>query len=121
VFGFSWAEIFLTSAVALIVIGPKDIPKVLYQIGRFARRLQYVKFAMSQQFEDFLKEHDLEDIRHDVNFEARNRAEIDADEEYHKPVIPPARPEPLRRGEGPSESEGSASDEPRKIPRGRSE
>ena len=71
-FGFSWAEIFLTSAVALIVIGPKDIPKVLYQIGRFARRLQYVKFAMSQQFEDFLKEHDLEDI-HDVNFEARHR------------------------------------------------
>ena len=73
-FGFSWAEIFLTSAVALIVIGPKDIPKVLYQIGRFARRLQYVKFAMSQQFEDFLKEHDLGDIR-DVNFEARNRVD----------------------------------------------
>ena len=73
-FGFSWAEIFLTSAVALIVIGPKDIPKVLYQIGRFARRLQYVKFAMSQQFEDFLKEHDLDDIR-DVNFEARNRVD----------------------------------------------
>ena len=81
-FGFSWAEIFLTSAVALIVIGPKDIPKVLYQIGRFARRLQYVKFAMSQQFEDFLKEHDLKDLHHDVNFEARNKAEIDADEEY---------------------------------------
>jgi sec-independent protein translocase protein TatB len=87
VLGFSWAEIFLTAAVALIVIGPKDIPKVMFQIGRFARRLQYVRFAMSQQFEDFLKEHDLDDLK-SVNFEAQNKAEIDADEDYHKPAEP---------------------------------
>jgi sec-independent protein translocase protein TatB len=81
-FGFSWAEIFLTAAVALIVIGPKDIPKVMYQLGRVARRLQYVRFAMSQQFEDFLKEHDLDDLPSAVNFEAQNKAEIEADEQY---------------------------------------
>ncbi len=71
-FGFSWAEILLTAGVALVVIGPKDIPKVMFQLGRVARRLQYIKYAFSQQFEDFLKEHDLDDIRHSVNFEARD-------------------------------------------------
>jgi Sec-independent protein translocase protein TatA len=82
VLGFSWAEILLTSAVALVVIGPKDIPKVMFELGRVVRRLQYMKFAMSQQFEDFLKEHDLDDLRHGVNFEARDKIEIEADEKY---------------------------------------
>ena len=85
-FGFSWAEILLTSAVALVVIGPKDIPKVMFQIGRLARRAQYLKFAMSRQFEDFLKEHDLDlnDPRH-VNFEAKVTDELMADQEYLPP------------------------------------
>lgn len=60
---FSWAELFVIVAVALIVIGPKDIPQIMHTLGRFVRRLQYVRFAMSQQFDDFMKEHDLEDIR----------------------------------------------------------
>lgn len=114
-FGFSWAEIFLTAAIALIVIGPKDIPKVMYQIGRLARRLQYVRFAMSQQFEDFLKEHDLDDLSSAVNFEAQNRAEIEADEEYLK-NLPPKKPLPTAA----NESEGAA-DTPGQIPRARTE
>lgn len=60
---FSWAELFVIVVVALIVIGPKDIPQIMHTLGRFVRRLQYVRFAMSQQFDDFMKEHDLEDIR----------------------------------------------------------
>jgi sec-independent protein translocase protein TatB len=115
VFGFSWAEIFLTAAVALIVIGPKDIPKVMYQIGRVARRLQYVRFAMSQQFEDFLKEHDLDDLPSAVNFEAQNNAEIEADEEYMK-TLPPKKQIPTAA----NESEGAA-DIPGQLPRTRSE
>jgi hypothetical protein len=43
-------------------------------------------------------------LRHDVNFEARNRAEIDADEEYHAPAAP-------------AEGKRSSPDEPGKIPR----
>ncbi len=106
-FGFSWAEIFLTAAVALIVIGPKDIPKVMYQLGRVARRLQYVRFAMSQQFEDFLKEHDLDDLPSAVNFEAQSKAEIEADEEYMK-NLPPKKPLPAaaNESEGASETSG---------------
>lgn len=60
---FSWAELFVIVIVALVVIGPKDIPHIMHSLGRFVRRLQYVRFAMTQQFDDFMREHDLEDIR----------------------------------------------------------
>ena len=68
----------------------------MFQVGRLARRAQYLKFAMSRQFEDFLKEHDLDlnDPRH-VNFEAKNTDELMADQEYlPRPGIAPPPDKP---------------------------
>ena len=76
----SWAELLVVIVVAVVVIGPQDIPKIMYTLGRVVRRLQYVRFALSKQFEDFLKEHDLEELRHGVNFEAPETDEKKADE-----------------------------------------
>lgn len=67
-----WSEILLIVAIAVLVIGPEDMPKVLYAFGRVLRRLQYVRFALSKQFEDFMQEGDLRDIHKQVNFEVRN-------------------------------------------------
>ena len=79
--GLGWTELLLTAAVAVLVFGPQDIPKIMYNAGRLARRLQYVRFAMSQQFEDFLKEHDLDELRRGVNLEAPETDEAGADED----------------------------------------
>lgn len=62
-FDIGWAELLVISAVAILVIGPKDIPKMMHTLGRVMRRVQYVKFALSQQFEDMMKEHDLDELR----------------------------------------------------------
>ncbi|MCD8498356.1 MAG: hypothetical protein LRZ85_10030 [Alphaproteobacteria bacterium] len=66
-FGFS--ELLLIMAVAVFVIGPDEIPKIMVALGRVARRVSYVRYAFSQQFEEFLREADLQDIRKQVNFE----------------------------------------------------
>lgn len=60
---FAWSEFLVVIAVAVIVIGPKQLPEVLYGVGRIVRRLQYMKFAMSKQFEDFMEQADLNEIR----------------------------------------------------------
>lgn len=79
-FGLAWSEILLIAVIAVAVIGPKDIPKIMYQMGRIARRMQYAKFAMSQQFDEILKAGDIEELRKGVNFEARNHDERAADD-----------------------------------------
>ena len=60
---FAWSEFMVVLIVAVIVIGPKQLPDVLYGVGRIARRLQYMKFALSKQFEDFMEQSDLNEIR----------------------------------------------------------
>lgn len=79
-FGLAWSEILLILLIAVAVIGPKDIPKIMYQVGRIARRMQYAKFAMSQQFDEILKAGDIEELRRGVNFEARHYDEKAADD-----------------------------------------
>jgi len=69
VLDFGWAELLVIVAVAVFVIGPKDIPNIMYGLGRVIRRLQYVRFAVSQQFDDLMKVGDIEELRKGVNFE----------------------------------------------------
>lgn len=50
-------------------------------LGRLVRRLQYVKYAFSQQFEDFMQNSDMEDIGRSVNFEESRARYEDAEED----------------------------------------
>ncbi len=77
---FGWLELFLIIAVAVIVIGPNEIPVLMVALGRIIRRLQYVKFAISQQFEDIMRDADLDDIRKSVNFEENHRHNKERDQ-----------------------------------------
>lgn len=70
-FDLSWSELLIVVAVAVLVIGPKELPAVMHTLGRLARRLQYIRYAFSQQFEDFMAQNDLGDLPGSVNFEAR--------------------------------------------------
>lgn len=63
-FNFGWAELLVIMALSVFVIGPKEIPEIMMTLGRFVRRLQYIKYAFTQQFEDFMQQHDLNEIRH---------------------------------------------------------
>jgi sec-independent protein translocase protein TatB len=85
-FDIGWSELLLVGAIAVLVIGPRDIPKIMYQAGRFARRLQYMKFAMSQQFDEILRAGDIEELRKGVNFEAPKTDEAAADADEHQPA-----------------------------------
>ncbi len=77
---FGWSELILIIALAVVVIGPKELPNLMYGLGRVVRRLHYIKFALTQQFDDFMKDADMKDIGRSVNFEAPDLYE-DADED----------------------------------------
>lgn len=82
---FGWAELLILVAVAVFVIGPKDIPNVMYGLGRIVRRIQYVRFAISQQFDDIMNTGDMEELRKGINFEEKrekNNTDASPEEEY---------------------------------------
>ena len=88
---FGWAELVVIIAVAVLVIGPDEIPAVMRTLGRIVRRFQYIKYAISQQFEEMMGDADIDDLRRSVNFEAKDFDEDAADLEY----LPPAEDHPV--------------------------
>lgn len=81
VLDFGFPELMVIIVLAVLVVGPEEIPKVMYGLGRILRRLQYVRYAFTRQFDEFMEEHDLDDIRKSVNFEEKSFDEAEADED----------------------------------------
>jgi sec-independent protein translocase protein TatB len=66
-FDFSWTEILLIAAVALVVIGPKDLPRVLKTAGQWAGRARAVAREFQFQIDQMIRESELDDVRKTVN------------------------------------------------------
>lgn len=64
-----WTELVLIMAIAVLVVGPSEIPALMVGLGRLVRRITYVKYAFSQQFDELMKQADMDDIAKSVNFE----------------------------------------------------
>ena len=66
-FDFDAGKLLIIGVVALIVIGPKDLPRVLRQVGQAVGRLRRMASEFQGQFMDAMKEADLQDIREEVS------------------------------------------------------
>jgi sec-independent protein translocase protein TatB len=53
-FDLSFSEIILIAIVAIIVIGPAQMPKIMYTLGKWMRQLSYTRFALERQFDNFM-------------------------------------------------------------------
>ena len=52
----SWGEVMLIGGVALIVIGPKDLPKALRTVGQITSKLRRMAGEFQMQFNEAIRE-----------------------------------------------------------------
>ncbi|UMY16629.1 Sec-independent protein translocase protein TatB [Methylobacterium organophilum] len=62
----SWGEVMLIGGVALIVIGPKDLPKALRTLGQVTTKVRRMAAEFQGQFNEAIREAELDEIRRDV-------------------------------------------------------
>jgi sec-independent protein translocase protein TatB len=62
-FDFDAGKLLVIGVVALIVIGPKELPRVLRQVGQAVGKLRRMAGEFQTQFMDAMKEAELEDLR----------------------------------------------------------
>lgn len=61
-----WAELMLIGIVALIVIGPEDLPDMFRQLGRFTAKLRQMSREFSRAMEQAAKESGVKDVADDL-------------------------------------------------------
>ena len=65
-FDIAWSELGLIGAVALIVIGPKDLPKVMRTLGQWTRRARLLASEFQNNFDDMVRQAELADLKKQV-------------------------------------------------------
>ncbi len=65
-FDFDAGKFIIIGIVALIVIGPKELPRVMRQVGQAAAKMRRMAAEFRGQFMDAMREADIDDIKADV-------------------------------------------------------
>ena len=63
---FGWAEMLVIGVVALIVIGPDDLPDMFRQLGRFTAKLRSMSREFSRAMEQAAKDTGVKDVAKDL-------------------------------------------------------
>jgi sec-independent protein translocase protein TatB len=66
-FDFSWSELLLIGVVALIFIGPKELPGVLRTLGQWMSKVRRMASEFQNQFHDAMREAELADLKKEVD------------------------------------------------------
>jgi len=70
-FGFDWSELMIIVVVALIVLGPKDLPRALYQLGKWTRHARRITGEFQRHVDDIVRQAELEEVRKTVQDAAK--------------------------------------------------
>jgi sec-independent protein translocase protein TatB len=79
-FEFDAGKLIIIGIVALIVIGPKDFPRVMIQLGQAVAKMRRMAGEFRSQFMDAMRESEMESIKSDVTRLAESaKTEVGAD------------------------------------------
>ena len=99
-FGFSWAEIGLIMAVALIAIGPKDLPIAIRTVTGMMKKARGMAAEFQGHVDEMMREANLADVKTEINkirkfdFKSAVEKQIDPDGTLKSSLADPLKTTP---------------------------
>ena len=62
-FDIGWQELFIVAVLALLVIGPKDLPRALRTMGKWVRKARALARDFQGGLDDVMREAELDDVK----------------------------------------------------------
>lgn len=62
-FDIGWPEMLVVAVVLIVVVGPKDLPRMLRAFGRTTSKMRSMAGDFRKQFDEALKEAELDDVK----------------------------------------------------------
>jgi sec-independent protein translocase protein TatB len=94
-FDFAWSEIGLIAAVALILIGPKDLPVAIRAVTDMVKKARRMASEFQTHVDEMLREANLDEVRTQIsqirNFDVRGMVEgaVDAQDLHQRSAESP--------------------------------
>jgi sec-independent protein translocase protein TatB len=65
-FDIGWTELLLIAVVAIVVIGPKDLPRAMRTVGQWTTKMKRMAGDFQRQFNEAVREAELDDVKNQV-------------------------------------------------------
>jgi|SRR5450432_287677 sec-independent protein translocase protein TatB len=74
---FSWQHIIIMLVVALVVVGPKDLPRLMNMAGKWAGKARTMAGEFRKSFDEMARESELSELRKEIDDLKKNNPVTD--------------------------------------------
>jgi sec-independent protein translocase protein TatB len=64
---FSWQHVLILTVIALVVVGPKDLPRLMRMAADWATKGRSMASSLRRNFDDLTRTTDLDGLRTEMN------------------------------------------------------
>ena len=118
-FDIGWSELVVIGVVALIAIGPKELPAVLRTVGQYMGKVRRMAAEFQGQFQEAMREAEMADLKKqvdDIADSAKGLTDFDPIAEMKTEIETAAGPPPsLDASAEPASPEAAASELPAPV------
>jgi len=106
-FDLGWSEILVIAVVAILVVGPNDLPRMMRTVGEWVGKMRRMAQHFQAGVDEMIRQSELEDLRKDLKTIHR---EVNAPLAPTRVAAPPATQ--MVQAEPPAPAPQSAPDRP---------
>jgi sec-independent protein translocase protein TatB len=86
---FSWSHILIVLIVALVVVGPKDLPKLMRIVGRWVAKARAMADQFRKSFDEMARQSELDELRQEIEALRSQRPLADLQNTLQQSILPP--------------------------------
>lgn len=103
-FDLSWSHILIVLIVALVVVGPKDLPKLMRMAGGWLSKARAMANEFRKSFDEMARQTELDELREEIESLRKQRPLADLANDLHQSILPPADAPPAPVSEAASKA-----------------
>src|ERR1700761_9823864 len=85
---FSWSHILLLLVIALVVVGPKDLPRLMRTVGQWMGKARRMADEFRKSFDDMARQTELDELRKEIEQLRHDRPLAGVERDLHQSIIP---------------------------------
>lgn len=76
-FDIGWAELLVIAMVAIVVVGPRELPRLMHKAGQWMTKARKMASHFQAGIEEMARQADLEDLRKEAKSIERDLTQLD--------------------------------------------
>ena len=92
-FDIGWSELLVIAVVAIVVVGPRELPKLMRSFGYYAGKFRRAAAEFRRQFDDAMREAELHEVKKAIESVRTETASLDVKAPMEKRFMPPTEEE----------------------------